>query len=632
MVRIKKIRISVLSWGQTAFGATSYCIGDTPDQPCPPPGVQISSYLYNGITLTNCTTYGEAPGYQSCIVKGALTLNWNISPTNQYDKYSSPPQSGWWGGLDAAINDVVNLGGIDPSLGQGSLVIVNYAEGRNDIPLDFLQSLYDRYNNKVVIGGVYEEYLGLDPAYPSSSPNWAGFYLDGPYAQFRNPPQAPIPSQNTTRDSKQPHTPDPVNIFSGESSFFSTDLSLGSQGPKLALSRKYRSFSTRNTCWNTSFSTGEITPLSYGLFGYGWRTDFDVNLSQDSSGDVIIYDGEGDGIYFMNNSGTYSPSPGNYSILTKNADNTYTVTDKHGKKTHYDINGRLTSVTDRNGNTLTFVYNPAQVGGTYIQDVSGRRIVLNLDTQSRIISAVDPAGRTFQYGYDTNGNLVSVTDPTGVVTNYVYDSSHQITKFTNSNGHNTYYQYDSQGRCVMTWRDNNVNKTTLNYEANNTTVVTDSLGNNNTYVFNDAGLLISHTDPLGNATQQTWDPMMNLLSRTDARNNVTNYVYDGEGNLVQITDPLGKQTNMTYTPDYNLISSKTDALNNITNFVYDIDGNLNTITDALGNKHSLVRDQSGSLITATDTRGNSTNFTYDAFGHMIQKTDALGNKTNFTYE
>lgn len=425
----------------------------------------------------------------------------------------------------------------------------------------------------------------------------------------------PVPRPGSVTPDKMTLTPDPINIATGESYFSSKDFSLGTRGPKLSLFRKYRSFST--------FS---------GLFGYGWRTDFDVNLTADRNGNLTIYDWEGTAIYFTNNSSTYSASAGNYSTIVKNADNTFTLTDKNGIVTHYGINGRLTSRTDRNGNTLTFVYNPAQEGGTYIQDASGRQIKLYFDRKGHIISAVDPAGKTFQYDYDKNGNLVSVTDPEGKVTNYYYDSNHKIIQFTNANGHNTYYQYDTQGRATMNWQDTNVNKVALIYQANNTTVVADSLGNNNTYIFNSAGLLISHTDPLGAVTQQTWDVFLNRLSITDARNNMTTFEYDANGNLIQITDPFGNKTNMTYTPNFNLISNKTDALGNVTNFTYDNNGNLLSVTDALDNKHSFVYDQFGNVITATDSRGNSTYFNYDTLGHMVQQTDALGNNIVFTYE
>ena len=451
------------------------------------------------------------------------------------------------------------------------------------------------------------------PPEPCSS----GMYCYGAkcYGCPKNVPNCYLAQSNQRTDGLKELTIDPIDIFSGEAYFSSKDISLGARGPNLVLLRKYSSFSTIN-----------------GMFGYGWRTDFDINLTTDGSGDVTIYNGEGTAMYFMNNSGAYTATPGNFSTLVRNADNTYMLTDKNGIVTHYDINGRLSSRTDRNGNTLIFVYVPAMSGGTYIQDAAGRKIILNLDLNGHVISAVEPTGKTFQYGYDTNGNLTSVTDPTGAVTNYDYNSSHQIFQFTNANGHKTYYQYDAQGRAYMNWRDGNVNKTTLNYEANNTTVVTDSLGNSNTYVFNSTGLLLSHTDPLGAVTQQTWDGYMNKISVTDARNNTTTFRYDAIGNLIYIVDPLSNFTSMSYTSNFNLISSKTDALWHVTNFAYDSNGNLLTITDATNHMHSFIYDQYGDMIRATDSRGNSTNFTYDAFSHVIQKIDAAGKSTNFTYE
>ena len=420
-------------------------------------------------------------------------------------------------------------------------------------------------------------------------------------------------------------TKDPINIFSGELFFDATDFSLTTRGSKFGLSRQYRSFATID-----------------GLFGYGWRTDFDVNLTliqvwNGFSTYVVVTNLEGTSYFSRNWDTPYgipagTSSSGNSSMLIANTDNTFTITDKHGKKSHYDLSGRLASVTDRNGNTLTFVYNPGMSGGTYIQDAGGRKIILNLDFNGHVTSAVDPAGKTFQYDYDVNGNLVKVTDPSGAVTNYTYDSNHKIIQFTNANGHKAYYQYDAQGRCVKNWRDNNVNTVSLDYQANNTTVVTDSLEKKNTYVFDDIGLLISHTDPLGAVTQQTWSTALTLDFITDANFKTTQFMYDSKGNLLQATDPFGNKTTMTYTADFNLISSKTDALGNVTKFTYDNNGNLTTVTDALGNTHSFVYDIVGNVISTTDSRGNATYFAYDTVGHMIQKTDALGHSTNFTYK
>jgi len=553
--------------------------------------VTLTGYIQDTSTINYCYTQNNI---YYCNMNLSLIVHWNGSLLLP---------SIFFNGIPGVTGDCVPLG-FNPL--QSSCQQEIFGDNEN-VNFAFPQD-YIAWQNS--------QQLGLSSEYTFE------YYNNGGYIAFNtsgviNPFNAPI-SSLTNLAPPCPFsscTSDPINIATGEDYFSSTDFSLNGRGPKLELFRRYRSYSTNS-----------------GMFGYGWRTDFDANLTTDSSGDVIIYDRDGTGSYFMNYSGTYAPSPGNYSTIAHNPDNTYTITNKNGVVTHYDINGRLSSRTDRNGNALTFVYNPSVSGGTYIQDASGRQIKLYFNSNNLVTSAVDPAGKTYQYGYDVNGNLASITDPTGAVTNYTYDPNHKITQFTNSNGHNRYYQYDSQGRAYSTSQSNNVNRVTLDFQANNTTVVTDSLGNKDTYVFNNAGLLNSHTDPLGNVTQQTWDINMNLLSRTDALNNVTNYIYDGKGNLTQITDPQNNQTNMYYSTNFNLITSKSDALGNITNFTYDAAGNLTGIADAMGGNHTFAYDGYGNVITATDSLGNSTHFTYDAIGHVLRKTNALGNSTNYSYE
>jgi len=268
-----------------------------------------------------------------------------------------------------------------------------------------------------------------------------------------------------------------VNIFSGELSFISKDFLMVSKGPKLALVRQYNSQSIYN-----------------GMFGIGWRSDFDINLTQDGKGNVTLFNEQGNTLYFTNHSGIFTSSTGNNDKLTEDADFTFTLTDKNGSTTIYGTNGRFSSRTDANGNALTFVYNPGQYGGTYIQDASGDQIKLYFDFHGHVNSAVDSKGKTFQYAYDINGNLVNVIDPTGVDTDYYYNLNHQMTQISDINGHKTYYQYDDMRRVVKSLKDGNSNKITFDYVGNNTTIVTDSSGKH-TYAFDDSGSL-TFTDSL----------------------------------------------------------------------------------------------------------------------------------------
>ncbi len=429
--------------------------------------------------------------------------------------------------------------------------------------------------------------------------------------------QGPISLSSLIPKELMTLTKDPVNIATGEATFSSSDFSMNGRGPVLSFRRSFRSFS--------SFS---------GMLGYGWRTDLDVNLTQNSNGDVTIYSEDGSGIYFLDQAGLYIPSPGNHSTLVKNADNTFTLTDKHGYITRYNSSGRLSSRTDRNGNQLTFVYNPSLTGGTYLQDAGGRRITLYFDANLRVVSAVDPAGKTFQYGYDAGGNLTSIQDPTGAITTYLYDANHKVIQWTNANGHKTYFQYDAQGRVVTNWQDNNVNKIVLDYQPYRTTVTTDSLGNKNTYLFNDFGLLVDHTDPLGTVTRRFWDGFMNQTVYLDALGNQTSFDHDGFGNLRKITDPRSLSVSMTYTPKYNLLVSRREEFypQRTTNYEYDAKGNLTVLIDPMGNRTGYTYDLSGNLTKVTDSLGRDTTFVYDSYGNILQKVDALGGKVILSYD
>ena len=190
--------------------------------------------------------------------------------------------------------------------------------------LNVIQQLLVNTSNLPIISMIQETFIPtVPPGFPPIQPITLPSNVSQPVITSSLAP--PVPTSQSVPDIDTTETPDPINIATGESYFSSTDFSLNARGPKLTLFRKYRSLST-----------------FIGMFGYGWRTDYDANLTTDSTGDVTIYDRDGTGMYFMNNSGTYTPSPGNYSTIIKNADNTYTLTDKNGIVTHYDINGRLT--------------------------------------------------------------------------------------------------------------------------------------------------------------------------------------------------------------------------------------------------------------------------------------------------
>lgn len=420
-------------------------------------------------------------------------------------------------------------------------------------------------------------------------------------------PDKQVPIDKTTQVGE------PINVATGNMSIEQTDILIPFKEIPLALSRIYN-------------SQGDFN----GSFGYGWRSNYDVILSEQPDESVIESDENGVyTVYARNPDGTYTPSAGKYSLLTKNPDGTFTIVRQHGRKLFFNSSGNLTRIEERNGNYLTIT---RLASGTIsmVSDSAGRKLLFSSDAQGKITQVTDPAGRVFKYEYDTQGNLIKFTDPLRKVTIYTYDANHNLTCKTDPNGHSLYFAYDSSDRAYHSWQDGGNNEITLNFSwAEKTTTVTDSLGNITRYEYNYYGLVSKTTDAQGNVELVTWDSNFNKTSTTDKNGNTANFTYDARGNLLSSTDPQGNTTNFTYEPNFDLLASATDALGNRTEYSYDLKGNLLQVKDALGNSNLHTYDVSGQLIRTNDANNNATHFTYDVYGNLIKVTDALNNQKVF---
>jgi YD repeat-containing protein len=114
----------------------------------------------------------------------------------------------------------------------------------------------------------------------------------------------------------------------------------------------------------------------------------------------------------------------------------------------YEINatsGDLESVTDTNGNTLTY-------SDTEIKSSTGVKVTFERDNQGRITSVTDPLGQKVKYGYDAKGDLVSVKDRDGNETKFEYDATrvHYLDKIVDPLGREAVEtEYDENGRLIL---------------------------------------------------------------------------------------------------------------------------------------------------------------------------------------
>lgn len=408
----------------------------------------------------------------------------------------------------------------------------------------------------------------------------------------------------------------PINVASGNMFTAHTDILLPDREVPLELSRTYNAGDDFN-----------------GQFGYGWRSNFDITLSEQADMTVTEVDETGvHTVYSKNVYGAYTASAGKYSVLAKNADSTFMILRKHGKKLYFDIRGRLIKIEGRNGNAI-IILRGADGAIEEIAGPSGRKLLFTNDTQGRVIQVADPAGRLFKYDYDTDGNLIKVTDAGNNTATYQYDAKHKLITETDANGHSFNFEYDADGRAYRSWQEGNNNALTLSFDTDNsTTTVIDSRGNAAKYEYNTYGLVTKITDAQNSIQTTVWDADMNKASYTDKNLHTTTYTYESKGNLLSITDPLGQITIFTYEPGFDFIKTATDAQGNVTTYDYDQKGNVVKLTDALGYSTTNTYDNFGQLTSIRNPKNFITTFTYDQYGNLAATGDTLGNVTTFSYD
>ncbi|WP_436998297.1 RHS repeat-associated core domain-containing protein [Streptomyces sp. enrichment culture] len=442
-----------------------------------------------------------------------------------------------------------------------------------------------------------------------------------------------------------------VNVSNGNLMLAATDFDIAGVGQKLQLTRTYNSLEA-----------------PWGKVSQRWWQAYERYL-QINDGEVDVFDATGELLRFTADAdGTYTTPAGYSKDLKKNADGTYTLTDrKSGTKDTYNEHGTLTRVTDKNDGTITVDQHDEgseHKGFKLTETRSGRWIDL-VKTYGNQWQAKDHTGRTAVLDLDATGNLTKVTDTAGKATTYAYDSSHRVTKVTTPEGTVTLFTYDSHNRITSmqratgtsgsghtgpTWR---YDYTAASPQDAGTTTVTDPDGDATKYVHNADGEVTKVTDPLGHSRHATYK---NHLTQTaiDAMGtgsdgtggNTTTYGWDDRNNPVSQKLPMGATAQVSQYQTIagtDLPSDLTGANGRKDSFKYDTNGNTLSVTTsgtAGATREYTYNDADpkcggfeGQRCTVKDGNGKVTSFTYDDEGNLIKvKPPAPLGETTYTYD
>ncbi|MFF2949827.1 RHS repeat-associated core domain-containing protein [Kitasatospora sp. NPDC057965] len=287
------------------------------------------------------------------------------------------------------------------------------------------------------------------------------------------------------------------------------------------------------------------------------------------------------------------------------------------------VNGKPTKVTDANGHTTAYDYDPMgrlvtetnPVGGTtgltwscgapITNDIHPNHREGDRGTCYKVVGVTDPGSRLTRYGYNREGDQTMVVLPGGGRTDTFTDDLGRVTRRTvtdpaQPNGATTTYTYDKFGRLATE---------TAPAVLNPVSGVTHQARTSYTY------------DPDGNVATKTVADLTPAAQGGDAARTTT-YGYDAQDRLTRVTED-GITTKRVV---YDQIGNVTDSWSpNGAHYVYgyDINGRLSQV-DLLG----FVDDPSAN---SPPRQVRLKTFGYDDAGRLAHVTDAMQHLVTYTY-
>lgn len=311
----------------------------------------------------------------------------------------------------------------------------------------------------------------------------------------------------------------------------------------------------------------------------------------------------------------------------------------------------LSSIVDRNGNTLTIDYQTGENDMKRIRrvgDGNGRWLSFSYKSNTNLLESVsDPLGRNISFGYDYNKytgryQLKTFTDAEGNKTTYGYLNDKQLgtSKLLQSirlpKGNYINNSYDGNSRLTRT--ENGDSETTINvsstYGASGSTATTTSKVNVKrstgtsayNYTFDNNNVMTYMGGPNSmsvSITPYATEGMQHLPESIKTNStNISKIEYDDRGNVlhVEVTgDGETLTTDYAYNTD-NTLKSVTDPMRNTTRYYYD-NGNLIKIESPIsGITTNISRYGNGLIESITNPAGIKTEYGYNRYGNLESVT------------
>jgi len=436
----------------------------------------------------------------------------------------------------------------------------------------------------------------------------------------------------------------------------------------------------------------------FGRFGQNVRSTYDRSLFLVDATTLHAKRHDGRAYVFNKINGTWK-SDNDVTEMVYEIDGGYLYICSDATTERYDANGRLISM-NRAGLTHNLTYD---IDGklSSVSDDFGHTISITYDSTGLLITSITfPGNNVYSYQYGTGNNwqrLEKVIFPDQKSKQYVFENTtynHAITGIIDEKG-NRYatWGYDSSGRAISSEHAGGVDHMTVMYNSDGSATITDLLGTPRTYSYalqygaeyitgvsapcdscggltqsttydanafvaskidfngiqtnydhNARGLETSRTETVGTDTERTiatqWHDTLPIPTQITDSGKTTAYTYANDGRLLTVTRTDASQGGQTQTTTFgynaqNLLTTidgpRTDV-NDVTSLNYGTNGNLTSITNALGQITTILsHDPVGRPLSFTDPNGMLTTLTRDYRGRVLSRT-INGLSTNFEYD
>lgn len=324
----------------------------------------------------------------------------------------------------------------------------------------------------------------------------------------------------------------------------------------------------------------------------------------------------------------------------------------------------LSSIKDRNGNTLTINYEDGQNGSKRISSVSdGHRSLyfFYLDGTDLLSEVKDPLNRSIKFTYFDNKQtgkkqLQSFTDAENQTTTYMYadlsnaGASKLLKRIQLPKGNYIENEYDANRRLSQTVSGQNgvpSTKTnvsvTADYSNDMASTYSDVVVERGTqtssyhYNYNENNVATEMWGEMGMFVNRAYDNADHPELPTAVESNkadVSDISYDAKGNVtsITVTGDGTLTTTMTY-DEMNNLTSVTDPKGNTTTYSYDAKGNLTGVSAPEGVTASISVNSKGLPTETTNVMNVKTQYDYNEFGNLIKTTlPALGLSNTAVYD